>query len=56
MGYKIFVSYKYADDCIYPLSNLVSIFSFNRSTVRDYVDKLESYFDHTVVQNEKCEK
>lgn len=48
MGYKIFVSYKYADDSIYPpLLNPLSMFSFNRSTVRDYVDKLESYFDHT---------
>ena len=47
MGYKIFVSYKYADDSIYPLSNPLSILSFNRSTVRDYVDKVESYFEHT---------
>ena len=47
MGYKIFVSYKYADDSIYPLSDPLSRFSFNRSTVRDYVDRLESYFDYT---------
>ena len=47
MGYKIFVSYKYADDSIYPLPNPSDMFSFNRSTVRDYVDKLESYFEHT---------
>ena len=47
MGYKIFVSYKYADDSIYPLPNPSNMFSFNRSTVRDYVDKLESYFEHT---------
>ncbi|MEE0879134.1 MAG: hypothetical protein UH788_07635 [Treponemataceae bacterium] len=25
----------------------MSILSFNRSTVRDYVDKVESYFEHT---------
>ena len=47
MGYKIFVSYKYADDSVYPISNPLSMFSFNRSSVRDYVDKLESYFDYT---------
>ena len=47
MGYKIFVSYKYVDDSIYPLSNPLSILSFNRSTVRNYVDKVESYFEHT---------
>ena len=47
MGYKIFVSYKYVDDSIYPLSNPLSILSFKRSTVRDYVDKVESYFEHT---------
>ena len=47
MGYKIFVSYKYADDSIYPLSNPLNWYSSTRSTVRDYVDRLESYFDHT---------
>ena len=49
MGYKIFVSYKYGDDSVYPLLNPLSTFSFyaSRSTVRDYVDKLELYFDHT---------
>ncbi len=48
MGYKIFVSYKYHDDSVYPISNLYSSSSlFNISTVRDYVDKLELYFDHT---------
>ena len=50
MGYKIFVSYKYKDNSIYPLSNSRSSFPFpfcNTTTVRDYVDKLESYFDHT---------
>ena len=49
MGYKIFVSYKYGDDSVYPLLNPLSTFSFyaSRSTVRDYVNKLELYFDHT---------
>ena len=47
MGYKIFVSYKYSDDSIYPLSNPLNMSSYNRCSVRDYVDKLESYFDHT---------
>ncbi len=41
MGYKIFVSYKYSDDSIYPLSNPLNMSSYNRSSVRDYVDKLE---------------
>lgn len=50
MGYKIFVSYKYKDNSVYPLSSYRSGFPFpygNATTVRDYVDKLESYFDHT---------
>lgn len=48
MGYKIFVSYKHEDDSVYPLQNSLSLYSlFNRSTARDYVDKLESYFDYT---------
>lgn len=37
-GKKIFVSYKYADDCVKNLGN-------NRSTVRDYVDKFENRVD-----------
>ena len=49
MGYKIFVSYKYSDDNVYPLYNPMKVFSLSsdRSSVRDYVDKLESYFDNT---------
>lgn len=50
MGYKIFVSYKYKDNSVYPLSSSRSGFPFpygNPTTVRDYVDKLETYFDHT---------
>mgnify|MGYP003289218160 CR=1 FL=1 len=48
MGYKIFVSYKHEDDSVYPLQNSLSLYSlFNKSTARDYVDKLESYFDYT---------
>lgn len=47
MGYKIFVSYKYHDDSIYPINNSALYSFFNTSTVRDYVNKLESYFDWT---------
>ena len=50
MGYKIFVSYKYKDNSVFSLSSNRSESPFpngNRTTVRDYVDKLESYFDHT---------
>lgn len=49
MGYKIFVSYKYKDDSVFPISNYNNMISYysGESTVRDYVDKLESYFDHT---------
>lgn len=48
MGYKIFVSYKYQDNSVYPICNSFSLSSvFNISTVRDYVDRLELYFDRT---------
>ena len=39
MGHKIFVSYKYADNQVANLSEQ------QNSTVRSYVDELESYFD-----------
>ena len=44
MGKKIFISYKYADTnvCQFPGCSI-----FNPTTVRDYVDKLEHYFDAT---------
>ena len=46
MGYKIFVSYKYHDTSVYPLKGYVDEI-LSPTKVRDYVDKLESYFDKT---------
>lgn len=42
MGKKIFVSYKYADSDVQALENKSW---WETTTVRDYVDKLETYFD-----------
>lgn len=42
MGKKIFVSYKYADSDVQKLENKLW---WETTTVRDYVDKLETYFD-----------
>lgn len=40
MGHKIFVSYKYSDDNVYNITG-----NWKGSTVRDYVDKIESLMD-----------
>ncbi|WP_088224928.1 TIR domain-containing protein [Desulfosporosinus sp. FKB] len=40
MGRKIFISYKYADDDVYNITD-----SSNGCTVRDYVDKIEDTID-----------
>lgn len=46
MGKKIFVSYKYADTNVFAFKEGMSE-SLNPTTVRDYVDRLEWYFDRT---------
>jgi hypothetical protein len=49
MANKIFVSYKYRDNNVFPISSgnlLLDAFN-SKTTVRDYVNKLESYFDKT---------
>lgn len=43
MGRKVFISYKYSDDNVANIINIVS----KESTVRTYVDCLETYFDNT---------
>lgn len=44
MGKKIFISYKYADDSV---AHLPDNPWYKKTIVRDYVDKLETYFDLT---------
>lgn len=41
MGKKIFVSYKFKDEDVFPLT------MYGKTTVRSYVDKIEDYFDAT---------
>ena len=41
MGRKVFVSYKYADDQVKPLTDSI----FDDTKVRDYIDKLQEYLD-----------
>jgi hypothetical protein len=47
MGHKIFISYKYADDTVQPLSKTYFGGLSSRTTVRDYVDRMESFFDNS---------
>jgi hypothetical protein len=46
MANKVFISYKYKDSDVFPLKNGVEEV-FEPTTVRSYVDKLETYFDNT---------
>ncbi len=43
MGHKIFVSYKYNDSNVQKITNSY----WNNDTARDYVDKLQDYFENT---------
>ena len=52
MGYKIFVSYKYHDDSVDSVNEEICSNSLSRwykapTKVRDYVDYLEKYIDHS---------
>lgn len=46
MAYKIFVSYKYGDNDVFPLGGAFDEI-FNPTTVRSYVDVIEKYFNNT---------